>query len=37
MLFMVIEHFRNQDAKAISRRFRERGRQAPEGLDFVAS
>jgi hypothetical protein len=37
MLFMVIEHFRNQDAKAVYRRFRERGRQAPEGLDFVAS
>jgi Protein of unknown function (DUF3303) len=37
MLFMVIEHFRNQDAKAVYRRFRERGRQAPEGLEFVAS
>ena len=37
MLFMVIEHFRNQDARAVYARFRERGRQAPEGLDFVAS
>ncbi len=37
MLFMVIEHFRDQDARAVYRRFRERGRQAPEGLDFVAS
>jgi hypothetical protein len=32
MLFMVIERFRNQDAKAIYARFRERGRMAPEGL-----
>lgn len=37
MLFMVIEHFRNQDARAVYRRFRERGRQAPEGLAFVSS
>jgi Protein of unknown function (DUF3303) len=37
MLFMVIEHFRDQDARAVYRRFRERGRQAPEGLAFVAS
>jgi hypothetical protein len=37
MLFMVIEHFRNQDARAVYQRFRERGRQAPEGLAFVSS
>jgi hypothetical protein len=34
---MVIEHFRNQDAKAIYTRFREKGRMMPEGLGFVAS
>ena len=37
MLFMVIEHFRNQDAKAVYRRFRDQGRLAPEGLSYVAS
>lgn len=37
MLFMVIEHFRDQDAVAIYRRLAERGRQMPEGLDYVAS
>jgi len=37
MLFMVIESFRNQDAKAVYRRFRERGRMTPDGLTFVSS
>ena len=37
MLFMVIETFRDQDAKAIYRRFREQGRMMPEGLKFVSS
>jgi hypothetical protein len=37
MQFMVIERFRNQDAKAIYRRLRERGRMMPEGLYFVSS
>jgi len=37
MQFMVIERFRNQDAKAIYARFRERGRMMPEGLTFVSS
>ena len=37
MLFMVIEHFRNRDALAVYRRFRERGRMTPEGLEYVAS
>jgi hypothetical protein len=37
MLFMVIEHFRDQDAKAVYRRFREKGRMMPEGLKFVSS
>jgi len=37
MLFMVIERFRNGDAKAVYQRFRERGRMMPEGLDYVES
>ena len=37
MQFMVIEHFRNQDAKAVYARFREKGRLMPEGISFVAS
>ncbi len=37
MLFMVIEHFKNRDAVAVYRRFRERGRMMPEGLKYVES
>lgn len=37
MQFMVIENFRNQDAKAVYRRFRDKGRMAPDGLTYVAS
>ena len=37
MLFMVIERFRNRDAKAVYRRFREQGRGAPDGLAYVGS
>ncbi|OQA37372.1 MAG: hypothetical protein BWY52_03383 [Chloroflexi bacterium ADurb.Bin325] len=37
MLFMVVETFRNQDAKAVYRRFRDKGRMMPEGLKFVSS
>ena len=37
MLFMVIEHFRPGQAPEVYRRFRERGRMAPEGLRYVAS
>ena len=37
MLYMVIERFRNRDAKAIYRRFREKGRMAPEGLLYLDS
>lgn len=36
-LFMVIERFRNGDAVPVYRRFRERGRLAPEGLTYVSS
>ncbi len=37
MLFMVIERFKNRDAPAVYRRFRERGRMTPAGLDYVGS
>jgi hypothetical protein len=37
MLFMVIETFRNQDAKAVYRRFRDKGRMLPDGVAFVGS
>jgi hypothetical protein len=37
MLFMVVEKFRNQNAKAIYRRVRDEGRGFPDGLKFVAS
>jgi hypothetical protein len=35
MIFMVVETFR--DARPVYRRFRDRGRLAPEGLRYVAS
>ena len=37
MLYMVIERFRNRDAKGVYRRFREKGRMAPDGLSYVES
>jgi hypothetical protein len=37
MIFMVVETFRNQDAKAIYRRLREKGRMMPDGLKFINS
>jgi hypothetical protein len=36
-LYMVIENFRNKDAVPVYRRFRDRGRIAPEGLSYVSS
>jgi hypothetical protein len=36
MLFMIIESF-GRDPKAVYRRFREKGRQMPQGLDYVDS
>jgi len=36
-LYMVIEHFRNGDASPVYRRFRERGRLAPAGLNYISS
>ena len=37
MLFMVVERFRNQDAKSIYGRLSKKGRMMPEGLTFVNS
>jgi hypothetical protein len=37
VLYMVIERFKNRDAKAVYRRFRDRGRMAPDGLAYVES
>jgi len=37
MLYMVIEHFKNQDAVPVYRRFREKGRMTPDGLEYVSS
>ncbi len=37
MLYLVVEHFRGGDAAPVYRRFRDRGRLAPEGLRYVAS
>ena len=37
MLYMVIENFRDGNALPVYRRFREKGRLAPDGLEYVAS
>jgi hypothetical protein len=37
MLYMIIERFKNRDAKAVYRRFLEKGRMAPDGLVYVES
>jgi hypothetical protein len=37
MLFMVIERFASGQAPEVYRRFRERGRMAPDGLRYVSS
>ena len=37
MLFMVIERFRPGRAPDVYRRFRDRGRLAPEGLRYLSS
>ena len=34
---MVIEHFKDGDAKPVYRRFRDRGRVMPDGLAYVDS
>ncbi len=37
MLYMVIERFKNRDARAIYRRLSEQGRMMPDGLAYVTS
>ena len=37
MLFMVIERFKNDDAKSVYRRYQQKGRMLPEGLSYVES
>jgi hypothetical protein len=36
-LYLVVENFKNGDAVPVERRFRDRGRLAPEGLTYVSS
>ena len=36
-LYMVVEHFKNNDAVPVYRRFHARGRLAPEGLVYLSS
>lgn len=37
MLFMIVEKFKNSDPLPIYRRFRDRGRMSPDGLQYVSS
>jgi hypothetical protein len=37
MLYMIVEHFRDGDAVPVYRRFRDHGRLAPDGLQYVSS
>jgi hypothetical protein len=37
MLFMVVERFKNRDAKAVYRHLRDHGRGLPDGLKYVGS
>ena len=37
MLYMVVENFRGGDAVPVYRRFRDKGRMAPDGLRYVSS
>lgn len=36
-LYMIIEHFKNNDPVPIYRRLRDRGRMTPEGLLYISS
>jgi hypothetical protein len=36
-LYMIVEHFKNGDPGPVYRRFRERGRLAPQGLTYISS
>jgi Domain of unknown function (DUF3303) len=37
LLYMIVERFKNRDPIPVYRRFRDRGRLAPEGLQYVSS
>jgi len=37
LLYMIVEHFKNQDPLPVYRRFRDCGRLAPQGLRYVSS
>jgi Protein of unknown function (DUF3303) len=37
MLYMVIERFKEGSAPEIYRRFRDKGRMTPEGLEYISS
>jgi Protein of unknown function (DUF3303) len=37
MLFLVIEHFKNNDPGPVGARFKQKGRMMPEGLVYVSS
>jgi hypothetical protein len=37
MLFMVVEHFRDRNARQVYRRAQEKGRMLPDGLHYVDS
>ena len=37
MLFMVIEKFKNRNARSVYLRFREQGRMLPDGLKYIDS
>lgn len=37
MLYMVVEHFKGGDPLPVYRRFRDYGRLAPDGLEYVSS
>lgn len=37
MLFMIIERFKGPDDSAVGKRFKEKGRMLPEGVEYLAS
>jgi hypothetical protein len=37
MLFMIVENFKHGDPLPVYRRFRDRGRLAPEGVQYISS
>ena len=37
MFYMIIERFKNRDPVPVYRKFRDKGRMAPEGLTYMSS